>query len=80
MTEFAKLGQKFRNRCRWGKQFASTFNRSLREFVSPVTGFDVVKFDDEIIKAVDGESTKSRLLKDYGEDALKMVQSLIEGT
>lgn len=58
-------------------KFKNTFKRELKEFWSPLTGFDVLKFDDEVVKPPDGTSTKQHLLNVHGEEVMKFVERLV---
>ena len=40
-------------------------------------GFDVVRFDIEIVKPVDGESTIEAIRRKWGEEAVKVVEELV---
>ena len=64
-------------RLKYQANFQSIFHRSLGKYWNPVTGFDVIKFDEEVIKPPDGVSTKDQILKDYGEYAVKVIEGLI---
>lgn len=76
---FADLGEKWRNRCSYHRVFRRTFGRNIRDFLDPVTGFDVIKFDDEIAKAPDGESTEDAVKRQWGEDAVVLIRSILKG-
>ena len=56
--------------------FCDTFGRSLDDFMHPLLGFDVVKFDEFIVPP-DGVSLSDFLAKKYGEDARVLVQNLL---
>lgn len=47
-----------------GKLFRTVFGRNLSEFWSPLYGFDVVKFDEELVKPSPDESTADVLKRD----------------
>jgi hypothetical protein len=59
-----------------GDKFKRTFNLPLKNYIDLITGFDIVKFDEDI-KTPDGISTKDFISKTYGEEAVKLIQSLI---
>ena len=58
------------------ESFYRIFNVSLENFWSNITGFDVVKFDEELIKPPDGKSTADVVKETYGADALAFVEGL----
>ena len=59
------------------QEFYNTFGVSLKEYYDPILGFDVVKFDKEVIKPSDGESTKDKVLRKYGQNGVDVVTNLI---
>jgi len=71
------VGKNHRLEMKHGYAFRRVFGVSLHKYLSIATGFDVVAFDDEIIKAEDGVSTADAIKRDYGDDALNMVRELI---
>lgn len=66
-----------KKRLKYQQQFQLTFGISLGKFWDVITGFDVVKFDEEVIKPPDGVSTRDQILKDYGEAAVEIIEGLI---
>ena len=58
------------------KDFQRMFGRPLGEFLN--CGFDVIKFDDEVVKAVDGVSTLEALREKFGEEGVQVVQQIME--
>ena len=58
-------------------QFHATFGANLGSYIDMICGFDIVRFDDEVIKPPDGTSTRDAILAQYGEDAVKLVETLI---
>ena len=58
-------------------EFFIIFHRSLQDFMNLITGFDIIKFDDEIIKPDDDQSTSERVLLDYGQRGLDLVNKLL---
>jgi hypothetical protein len=73
------MAEKHHNRQSWGKQFAATFGRPLKPYLDARTGFDVIKFDEELIKPPDGQSCEDVVREQHGEDAVTMIKSLISG-
>ena len=61
-------------------EFRRVFGVPVNPYWDLVTGFDVVKFDDEFIKAPDGVSTAQAVEAKYGADAVKLIYALIEET
>jgi len=60
-----------------GRQFTSIFGRNLKTFWSGLFGFDLVKFDDEIVKPGKNESTEEAIRRQWGEDAVALIWSLL---
>lgn len=58
--------------------FNQTFGTSLRPLFEPMTGFDVIQFDD-IVQPEGDESTLDCVRRKYGEDAVTMILELIDG-
>lgn len=59
------------------QSFRETFGSPLRSFWDNITGFDVIKFNDEIIKAPNGESTASVVKGKYGQEGIDLVMDLL---
>jgi hypothetical protein len=59
-----------------GKEFQQTFGVPLNKYLDPMTGFDIVKFD-EWLKTPDGTSTPDWLTKKYSAKASELVRSLL---
>ena len=58
------------------RQFKQTFGVELRPYFDLVTGFDVIKFDDEFIKSGDGACSE-KVKTDYGAGAVRLIEALI---
>jgi len=56
--------------------FKRLFNRNLKDYMDSITGFDIIKFDEDI-ETPDGISTHDFILKTYGQEAVDLVHSLI---
>lgn len=61
----------------YADQFKRTFGRSIGPYMDKFTGFDVLKFDDEVIQPPDGKSTEEVVRERYGEDAVTLIRNLI---
>lgn len=61
------------------KQFKAYFGVPLRLFMNSITGFDVIAFDDQVIKAGDNESTADAVRRLHGEEAVELIRNLIYG-
>jgi hypothetical protein len=57
--------------------FRAIFSRDLHHFWDNVTGLDVVKFDEEFIKPIEGQSTREAILAKYGQTAVDLIDKLI---
>ena len=58
-------------------EFKALFGVPLEKFWDTATGFDVVGFDDDFIKAPKGESTEQAVSRQYGERAAKLIWELL---
>lgn len=58
-------------------QFKKYFGKNLWDYWEPLFGFDIVKFD-EFLETPDDLSIKEYLEKEYGEDAMKLIQSILD--
>ena len=56
--------------------FYQTFNQSLKKFWDKLTGFDICKFDEDVVKSPDGKSMRDTIAERWGEDAAKMISEL----
>ena len=61
----------------YGRVFHSTFEVQLERYMTPLFGFDSVRFNDEVTRAKDGESVKGVVRRRYGEKAAKLIMKLI---
>ena len=57
-------------------KFYSTFSRSLKTFWDNLTGFDICRFDEEVVKSPDGTSMRDTIAQRWSEDAAKMISEL----
>lgn len=62
---------------KYADEFKRTFGRSIGPYMDKLTGFDVIKFDDEIVKPPDGKSTADAIRETYGEAAVTLIRNLI---
>jgi len=73
-----KMAAKAEARNKYFTKFQETFGRSLRDFwENNYLGFDCVKFDDEVVKSNDGESTHDAIKRQWGDAALYMIKQLM---
>ena len=61
----------------YSRLFLSTFGVQLGRYMHPIFGFDVVRFDGEIIQPKDGESTKDVVEREYGKEAVDLILKLL---
>ena len=63
------------------KKLAPTFQRifsvKLDRFWNNLTGFDVVKLDEEIVKPDDGTSTRAKVREQWGEEGEALCVQLL---
>lgn len=61
----------------YGSRFQEIFGVSLVRWMDTVTGFDIIKFDDQVIKS--GDKQMAQVVKDkYGQEAVDLIMTLIE--
>ena len=54
------------------------FHLDIRKYYSNrLLGFDIVKFDEEIVKPNDGESTSQAIERQWGKDAITVIEALL---
>lgn len=58
-------------------EFRLTFGVVLHKFMSPITGFDIVRFD-EFLRTPDGISTRDYINQKYGNKAVELIERLIK--
>lgn len=58
-------------------QFRITFDLQLRQFMHPLFGFNVIKFDEKI-GTPDNMSCHDFIEQKYGEEAVKLVLNLLK--
>ena len=59
------------------QEFYNVFGIALVSFFNPITGFDIVKFDEEFIKSADGESVKDKVLCKFGQEGVDVITNLL---
>ena len=59
--------------------FWEVFHLDIRKYYDPLFGFDVIKWDEEVIKPADGESTAEGTNRIYGPGASNIITALIPG-
>lgn len=64
----------------YSQEFYRIFQVNLKNyFPNYLTGFDIVKFDDEVIKTPDDISMSQHIKEKYGEDGHHLIKILIAG-
>ena len=58
------------------QEFLKTFKIPLKEFYHRLLGFEIIEFD-AWLKVPEGVSTADHIEKNYGIDAVKMVEHLL---
>jgi hypothetical protein len=61
---------------KYGREFKSTFGVPLKDYMDLMAGFDIVKFDEEVVKPPDGVSTKQAVEERWGKPAVELIKSL----
>lgn len=60
-------------------EFRRTFNRNLKDFFDYLTGFDLIAFDDQVVKPEFDVSTIDTVRVKWGDTAVALCQRLIVG-
>lgn len=58
-------------------EFELTFGKPLGHFMDPIFGFDLVRFDEHLIKPEEGQSTEEAIKARYGQRAVNLIRELI---
>ena len=64
-------------RKKYHREFKMVFGIDLANYFDNITGFDVVKFDSEFVKPRTEESACAAVKRQWGDDAVALVMSLI---
>jgi hypothetical protein len=59
------------------REFMETFGTPLQTYWDGIFGFDVVKFDHELVKSPDGVSCRDAVKKRWGKKAVDLVMALM---
>jgi hypothetical protein len=72
----ARLGQRNAEVQRQANRFRQVIGLPLSKFWHPLTGFDIVRFDD-VIKPARNQSLRACVKAKYGQEAVQFIESLI---
>ncbi len=59
------------------RKFTELFGQNIRTYWCNITGLDVIKLDEELVKPADGVSTCTKLRSEWGEDAVTLIKELM---
>lgn len=59
------------------KEFYCIFKVSLEGYFDFVTGFDLTKFEDDIVKSAPDVSMKATVLSRYGREGVAVIKKLL---
>ena len=62
----------------YADQFARLFHVPLRKYWDPMTGFDLPRFDVEVVKSRSEEAMIDVVRARYGEEAVACIEALID--
>jgi len=62
-----------------GALFRWTFGVSLDRFWDNLTGFDIVAFDEQVVRPEANESTAEAIERKWGAEARALAQGLVHG-
>ena len=60
-----------------GSSFHRLFGCNLDLFLHPLFGFDVIAFDEQLIKPPNGTSTRQAILEKQGQEAVDLILHLL---
>ncbi len=60
------------------REFEEVFSRKLKPYFDNITGFDVVKFDHEVLKPLEGECGRDATQRQWGDEGLVLIKKLIK--
>lgn len=60
------------------ERFAEAFHVPLARYWDPLTGFDLPKFDVEVVKSASHEAMIDVVQARYGEGAVKLIEALLD--
>ena len=61
----------------YSNKFYWTFGVSLKTYLDPMFGLDIVKFDEEVIKTEPNKSMKSTIRAKYGKNGVEIITNLL---
>ncbi len=76
MNEYERFYRNLAQIETYHRYFHKVFHLQLRDYMSIVTGFDVVKFDEHLA-VPEGISTREWIRQQYGDNAVSLVETLI---
>ena len=59
------------------RRFGATFGWPLASFFNNLTGFDIIKFDDVVVKAPEGTSIKDAVIARWGQEGEDIILGLL---
>lgn len=65
-------------RDRHAGEFKAIFKWPIEGFFHPFYGFDIVRFDERVIRPPDGTSTEEHVRANYGDRAVALIKLLIK--
>ena len=57
--------------------FFNTFGVHIEEYMHPIFGFDIIRFDEEVIKPDPNISTAQAIAERYGMKAVYLIRNLL---
>lgn len=77
-ARYDKMAARAEARNKYFSEFQKTFGRNLRDFwENNYLGFDTIKFDEEVVKPNDNESTHDAIKRQWGDAALYMIKQFM---
>ena len=63
---------------RHAREFERIFGRKLKPFFDNITGFDLIKFDREVLKPRANECGRDAVKRQWGDEGLVLTKKLIK--
>ncbi len=60
------------------QQFRDIFKVELARYMHPLFGFDIIAFDEQVVKPNDNESCRQAIVREYGQEAANLVEALLK--
>lgn len=67
----------FHRRSKTAQEIQRKTGLPVPRYIHPLLGFDIIKFDEQILRPPDGQSSADVITERYGADVCKMFERLL---